>query len=151
MAISTIGTNGLSSGVTFPSGTVMLFAQTAAPTGWTKDATNYNNSALRVVTGTASTGGTVDFSTAFASQAVAGSVGSTTLSLSQIAAHDHTYPAGQGSSAGSQSYTGASNTSAGAKQLNSSQGGGGSHNHSFSGTAIDLAVKYVDVIRATKS
>jgi hypothetical protein len=58
----------------FPSGTKMLFAQTSAPTGWTKDTTNYNNNALRVVTGTASSGGSVDFTTAFASQTPSGSV-----------------------------------------------------------------------------
>jgi len=51
----------------FPSGTVMLFAQTAAPTGFTKNTTTGDNSALRVVTGTASTGGSVAFTTAFAS------------------------------------------------------------------------------------
>lgn len=62
----------------FSAGTVMLFRQTAAPTGWTKDTTNYNNYALRVVTGTASSGGTVAFTTAFASQTPAGSLSSTT-------------------------------------------------------------------------
>jgi len=30
----------------FDSGTVMIFGQTTAPTGWTKDTTNYNNYAL---------------------------------------------------------------------------------------------------------
>jgi hypothetical protein len=58
----------------FPAGTRMIFAQTTAPTGFTKDATNYNNHALRVVTGTAGTGGTVDFVTAFASQTPTGNV-----------------------------------------------------------------------------
>ena len=45
------------------SGTKMLFQQSTAPTGWTKDTTNYNDHALRVVTGTASSGGTNAFST----------------------------------------------------------------------------------------
>ena len=62
----------------FPSGTALVFAQTAAPTGWTKNTTTGNNSALRVVTGAASSGGTVDFTTAFTSQAVAGSLATTT-------------------------------------------------------------------------
>ena len=61
----------------FPSGTAMLFVQTAAPTGWTKS-TTHNDKALRVVSGTASSGGTVAFTTAFASQGVSGSVSSTT-------------------------------------------------------------------------
>jgi hypothetical protein len=83
----------------FASGTVMLFAQTAAPTGWTKNTTTGDNSALRVVTGTASTGGTVGFTTAFASQTptgsvaistVSGSAGATTLTTPQIPSHNHT-------------------------------------------------------------
>jgi hypothetical protein len=60
----------------FPSGTVMLFIQTAAPTGWTKS-TTHDNKALRIVSGTASSGGSVAFTTAFASQAVTGSVAAT--------------------------------------------------------------------------
>ena len=59
----------------FAAGTVMLFVQTSAPTGWTKLTTS-NDVALRVVSGAASSGGSVAFSTAFASQ----NVGSTTLS-----------------------------------------------------------------------
>lgn len=146
--LSTNGTGTLSwgSAAGFTAGTVMLFAQTSAPTGWTKDTTNYNNSALRVVTGAASTGGTVDFSTAFASQAVSGTVGSTTLSTNEMPSHTHT--GAQRSTAGTSNCGAAwvvtSATSTGAT------GGGGSHTHSFSGTAINLAVKYVDVIRATK-
>ncbi|OZA06752.1 MAG: hypothetical protein B7X95_01360 [Methylophilaceae bacterium 17-44-8] len=50
----------------FPSGTRMSFQQTSAPTGWTKE-TNaaYNNVALRIVTGTVSSGGADDFTTVF--------------------------------------------------------------------------------------
>jgi hypothetical protein len=55
----------------------MLFAQTSAPTGWTKNASTGDNSALRVTTGTASTGGSVGFTTAFASQTPTGSVSTT--------------------------------------------------------------------------
>ncbi len=60
-----------------PSGTRMLFAQTNAPTGWTKQ-TSSDNAALRVVSGTAGTGGSVNFTAAFTSQSVSGTVGSTT-------------------------------------------------------------------------
>jgi hypothetical protein len=147
----------------FETGTRLMFAQNAAPTGWTKDTTNYNNHAIRIVTGTAgTTGGSVDFTTAFASQTPAGSVsvntgglsaGATTLSTSQIPSHSH--------SGGSTS----SNSSAGGDPGNvsnigstGSTGGGGSHSHSisgsatasFTGTAINLAVKYLNVITATK-
>lgn len=135
----------------FDAGTRLIFAQSTAPTGWTKDTTNYNNHALRVVTGAASTGGTVDFTTAFASQSVSGTVGSTTLSTSEIPSHNHTYSYYLGAGGGSSprvtddGFGGTSSSNTG------STGGGGSHNHSFSGTAINLAVKYLDVITATKN
>lgn len=159
-----------------PSGTVMLFAQTSAPTGWTKNTTTNDNSALRLVTGTASTGGSVAFTTAFASQtpagtvSVSGSAGNTTLSTPQIPSHTHTFP-----TAGFAFQPGQPYLSRGGKITtykpstpsadgfnftftNDNTGGGGSHNHpltvssaTFSGNAINLAVQYVDVIRATKN
>lgn len=60
----------------FTSGTVLLFYQASAPTGWTKVTTaGLDDSALRIVTGTGgTTGGSVAFSTAFASQTPAGTV-----------------------------------------------------------------------------
>ena len=70
----------------FPSGTKLLFNQTTAPTGWVKD-TTHDNKALRVVSGTAGTGGSIAFTTAFASQ----NVGDTTLTASQIPGHTHTF------------------------------------------------------------
>jgi hypothetical protein len=47
-----------------PTGTKMLFQQTTAPVGWTKDVAN-DNKALRIVSGTVGTGGSVAFTTAF--------------------------------------------------------------------------------------
>jgi hypothetical protein len=175
----------------------MLFAQTAAPTGFTKNTTTGDNSALRVTTGTASTGGSVGFTTAFASQAVtgtianqtatnqaftpagsvsitavSGSAGNTTLSTPQIPGHTHSYLYGNNPCVGGSSpYGGVTNAGANT----GSTGGGGAHshpfsfssgsgtftgnsvtvvqnahNHTFTGTAINLAVQYIDVIRATK-
>jgi hypothetical protein len=50
----------------FPSGTRMLFQQTSAPTGWTKDVSAaFNDAALRMTTGTVGTGGADAFSTLF--------------------------------------------------------------------------------------
>ena len=153
---TTQGTN-----AAFAAGTVLMFAQTAAPTGWTKNTTTGNQHALRVVTGTAGTGGTVDFTTAFASKAVTGTVsvsgsaGATTLTTPQIPSHSHSggngpsYSSVQGGSGGNAAMR---------TPATGSEGGGGSHSHpltisssSFSGTAIDLAVRYIDVIRATKN
>ena len=153
-------------GIEFVTGTVMLFAQTAAPTGWTKNTTTGDNSALRVVTGAASSGGSQGFTTAFASQAVtitavSGSAGDTTLTTPQIPSHTHNSiqpPGFYGSPVVVFSSTvtqGPPGTSDRTPQPTASTGGGSSHNHPFSfssatANAINLAVQYIDVIRATK-
>jgi hypothetical protein len=169
-----------------PSGTVMLFVQTTAPTGWTKS-TTHNDKALRVVSGAASSGGSVAFTTAFASQAVSGTVASYTLTTSDIPSHSHsassssssstsisdpghyhnynyTYARRLGDGSGSSYWinepvavptstntTGitASTTTSTSTSIGAT-GGGGGHSHGFTGTAINLAVQYVDVIIATK-
>jgi hypothetical protein len=205
----TVWTSALPSG--FPSGTAMMFVQTTAPTGWTKS-TTHDNKALRVVSGTASSGGTVAFTTAFASKSVSGSlsnttatnqaqtatniattatnqaqtqggtVGATTLATTQIPAHAHgRVYAWLGTPSNPANTNPLWDQKAAGPTLNSNNaGGGGSHDHSFSGashnhtqdahnhtqnshnhtqdahthtftgTAIDLAVQYVDVIIATK-
>ena len=156
----------------FPSGTRMSFQQSAAPTGWTKDVTaGLNNSAMRIVTGSVVNGGSVDFTAAFASQtptgsvaitAVSGTAGATTLTTPQIPSHSHTLGGGTFSSpAGGPSIAnnGGSQGSgpAAISYTTSSTGGGGSHDHPFSftsgtgtftGNAINLAVKYYDFIIA---
>jgi len=122
------------------SGTVMIFNQTAAPTGWTKITGSGNDSALRVTTGTAGTGGSVAFETAFASQTVP----THQLSIAEMPAHTHTYthveayaPTTSASSAWAGSVS---------DQPTGSTGGDGSHGHG----SINLDVSYIDVIRATK-
>lgn len=133
----------------FPSGTLMLFQQTSAPTGWTKQ-TTHDNKALRVVSGTAGSGGSVAFTTAFASGL---SADATTLSTTQIPSHNHTYNT-HGSTSG-QVYS-AGNMSRGVSPLGAvatyntgtnSTGGGGSHSH----TLPSFAVQYVDLIIASKN
>jgi hypothetical protein len=147
--------NGISS---FTSGTLMLFQQTAAPTGWTKQ-TTHDNKALRVVTGSASSGGTTGFSTVFTNQTptitTSGlSAGATTLTTAQMPSHTHTYYTysnGGGNTTGpavNAVNTYGNNTTTG------STGGGGSHDHTISGSAtssaITLNVQYVDLIIASK-
>ena len=160
--------------VVFPSGTAMLFQQTAAPTGWTK-VTTYNDYAIRIVNGTASTGGSVAFTTAFKSQSVTGtnsggSVSATSLATSQLASHRHAIQSSQSYSsvpAANNNYTAfvngcgvVTNSCSGlsyyASAFMQTTGCGGSHSHgftqpTFSGTAINLAVNYVDHIIATKN
>lgn len=138
-----------------PSGTKMLFQQTAAPTGWTKD-TTHNNKALRIVSGTAGSGGATGFTSVFGASKT---TGNRTLTSSQIAAHSHTQriddDAGnaqtqsRSSATASPSKYGAhvtANLNAIATTLTTaSAGGGSSHNHSLS-----LDLQYVDVIIASK-
>jgi len=148
-----------------PSGTAMTFQQTAAPTGWTK-VTTYNNVALRVVSGTAGSGGSVAFTTAFASQAVTGSTDGTTLSSSQIPAHNHGISdpshghsavqfTGQqvvNGSNGQSSVTASGSTGGAYTGISTTNTGGGtSHSHTLTASSINLAVSYVDVIIATKN
>jgi hypothetical protein len=145
-----------------PSGTLMLFQQTAAPTGWTKQ-TTHNDKALRVVSGAASSGGSSSFSTVFTNQTptitTSGlSAGATTLTLSQTPSHDHYVGrafCGCGTPALAAGYLYYSDVST--PNVNSrvfANGGGGSHTHSISGSAtssaITLAVQYVDLIIASK-
>ena len=170
-----------------PAGTVMLFVQTAAPTGWTKS-TTHDNKALRIVSGTASSGGSVAFTTAFASQAVSGSVavtvsagtlatgigtladGAVTLATTQIPSHTHpTFTNVSASNGSGVKAAGLTPLAQGYPMTNSgATGGGTSHTHglsgspslsgspavtgqTFTGTAINLAVSYVDAIIATKN
>jgi len=62
----------------FASGTKMLFQQTSAPTGWTKVTSNVDNRALRVVSGTAGSGGTNAFSNTLADRSITANAGNTT-------------------------------------------------------------------------
>jgi len=124
----------------FISGTVMVFHQTDAPVGWTKDVT-INDYGLRVTNGTVGITPGVAFSTVFAQTAV----GNTTIGIPTMPPHFHsevvpstpvglqgggTYPTGNIGAAGS-------NTG--------STGGGGAHTHS-----VTLNLAYVDIIIASK-
>lgn len=95
IANNTITPDKLTAAAKFATGTALMFRQTAAPTGWTK-VTTHDNAALRVVSGAVSSGGSVNFTTAFASQAVSGTVGGTTLTSAQIPAHGHTFSGSTG-------------------------------------------------------
>ena len=157
--------------VVIPAGTRMLFQQTAAPTGWVKQ-TTYDNYALRVVSGTATTGGTVAFTTAFTSYSVAiagttgnkaagGTVANHTLSNARIPSHTHSYTKVNSSGTKVASTTkgvahftsaAANSGASGGSQAHNHGFTGSNHNHSFSGSStVNVDVQYVDVIIATKS
>lgn len=137
----------------FPSGTSMLFQQTAAPTGWTKQ-TAHNDKAIRLTTGTVGTGGSSAFTTAFGTPSVAGgtvsgnpttnqsvtagnlavsisgNISNTTLTTSQIPSHEHTTALGAGGTNHFAIVNASTNTQGTTfYNLGGNTGGGGSHNH----------------------
>ena len=136
LTVATFLGSGLSLGG-FAPGTVMLFVQTAAPTGWTKS-TTHDNKALRVVSGSVTTGGTQGFTAV-----LNGTVGAHTLSTAEMPSHTHTYSA---ANSGSGTPVRAAHTGVAQATTPSTNatGGGGSHTHS-------MDVAYVDVIIATKN
>lgn len=172
-----------------PSGTKQLFVQTNAPTGWTKETSSHDESALRVTTGNASSGGSVDFTALFTgsvsgtiSTNVYGTVNGHPLTVAQIPSHQHyafhasnvsggtqsslssnTYAArGSGFAGGSfdEKYAiGATGAVANVGRTSGAIGASAqAHSHTWSMTSAtstlsngnNLAVKYVDVIIATK-
>ncbi len=137
-----------------PDGSVMVFFQANAPTGWTK-VTTQNDKTLRVVSGTgggtggdwamsagettSSHGGHVHSSAAHTHNGAAHShnhnlsAGSHTLSTSEMPSHNHNtniYGSGGSSSTGRLQYGQRSNSTI----TTSSTGGGSSHSHSLSGS-----------------
>ena len=179
--VGTTGTTYIGSGAELtgidiiPAGSLMLFQQSSAPTGWTKG-TAHDNKALRVVTGSASSGGSNTFAAAFNNdQTVSGTTSSTsvtitgstaahTLTISEMPAHTHTEGGTQEFGTTSSTATGVRNTgnsSPGNQFETQSTGGGGSHSHgvgtlaggahthTFSDT-FNLDVQYVDLIICSK-
>ena len=142
-----------------PSGSIMLFYQSSAPTGWTKQ-TDHNNKALRVVSGNGGgTGGSVGFTSAFANHTVSIS-GSDTVNISdsdsvsisgncggsqsiywnttqafltvaQMPAHQHDYDVPRGTSGGQYGFMDTSNAGSSGTQKVVSTGGSDYHTHAI--------------------
>ena len=131
----------LASGSFFPSGTTMLFYQSAAPTGWTK-ITTQNDKAIRVVSGAGGVfGGTNAFSTVMAQTVV----GNTTLNVSQIPPHQHNVP-NVPTAIVYNYYAGGNQGGPSGNVSTDPTGGGQPHNHT-----ISLGIQYIDVILASKN
>jgi hypothetical protein len=135
-----------------PSGTAMIFVQTSAPTGWTKS-TTHDNKALRVVSGAASSGGTTGFTSVFTSRTITtANMPSHTHGVTDPG-HSHTTIFDYASNSTATPYD--CNLSSGTKQnifkngTNSSTTGISIQN-AGSGTAMDFAVQYVDVVICVK-
>ena len=116
--------------------TVMIFFQSAAPTGWTK-LTSQNDKTLRVVSGSGGgTGGDWAMTAGETSSA-------TTIAVSTMPAHTHTAFTSLTTANGGWN-AGYGNGSKPATGNSSSTGGGGSHTHTIA------APQYIDVIICDK-
>lgn len=146
-----------------PSGTIMLFLQGSAPTGWTQVNNDYEDRALRLIGGggggsTAGSGGFLQFMNGTYSFAGGitlqdGNTGPATLSEGQLAAHGHQLPL----------YAGPSYVAAGvasdnnvANATTSPAGGNQSHAHPLGGVTCQYGanarfdVKIINVIACQK-
>lgn len=113
-------------------GVRMLFQQTTAPTGWTKETNSaYNDVSVRLVTGSATVSGAEAFSSVFGS---AKNTGGHNLTLNQV---QSSWSAGQ--TGGLTAVARVSNTNAAADQSIDA------HSHT-----LNLDLKYVDFIIAQK-
>ena len=143
----------------FPSGTAMLFVQTAAPTGWTKSVT-HDNKALRVVSGTASSGGTTAFTSVFGARTISqANLPNVNLSSGSLSASSSTSVSV--SNGGNRVTNGGSGVSAGTGGATWSSGNvtatatttttiSGTVPLGGSGMAVDFAVQYVDGVICIK-
>lgn len=125
----------------FASGQPLLFPAESPPTGWTQD-TTVNDRMLRVTSG--SGGGTGG------SWTISGlTVGSTTLSISQMPSHDHDYTRTTTALKGNGTGANTIQPNAVTADDTSDTGGGASHNHSLSADGA-WRPAYYNIIRATK-
>lgn len=139
-------------GQAFPAGTAMLFVNKLAPIGWTHSTSSWDH-ALRVVPGNGvggTTGGSMNFTSAFKSHSTSGTVGATTLTTAQMPSHGHYFPLGTNDTTGYPTAADGVGPISAVKASTETTGGGSSHTHSFTGTSINLSVSYLNVIVATK-
>lgn len=145
-----------------PAGTKMLFFNTSAPTGWTKD-TSLDDATIRLVSGAVG-------ADASSNPAMTASLAQRTIAIANLPAHNHgpgtlagtlpdhvhpyTSPGGSigvasggtnAASAGTGSNTGNPTTVPGIAMTSGTTGNTGS------GTAMDFRVRYADAIRAEKA
>lgn len=149
-----------------PSGSITLMKMNTPPPGWTKTNTN-NLNALRVVTGSASSGGSVSYTSVFTtfSASVTGSsfnLNGTSTSLTQLPTHTHEYLTATTTAV--MSTVGPSFATAlippqapGTAPSSPTSSGTDAHGHPGTATissisgSLDMRVKYVDSILVQRS
>jgi hypothetical protein len=130
-------------------GSLVLFEQATAPTSWTRSTgiLGGGTGTLRVVSGSVTTGGTLDFPSAFGTKTASGSIGAHVLTEAQLPSHAH----GNVSFAISHAFQPFIAVGGRVNSGNAgAAGGSGSHTHPFSASA-DFNVAYVDLILASKN
>lgn len=149
-------------GYVFSSGARLLF-QGAPPTGWTLESgASYNDATLKFTTGTPGTGGTVAFSSLFASQTFTGTVGNDTPTSAKTFSHNHALVANISNTGVSLSsnficlsdttYSLTGTGSGGATLgVSSTVGSSNAHNHPLTMDAFNMAAKFVSVNIGQKS
>ena len=137
--------------VGFPTGTRVVLQQTSAPLGYTKDTTAaLNDSAFRCVVGSATTGGTAAFSTTFAARTILQAnlpVATLTTTITDPG-HSHVERGDGGGGTGNRivlDLGNASNSASGNTTSSSTTGITASTALGGSGTAMDFAVKFIDL------
>jgi hypothetical protein len=132
--------------------TRLIFQQNVAPTGWKRDATVFNDSALRLVSSGLTVGGSSGLSTlTVPSMSVTGTTDGHTLTIAEMPSHNH-YISGRVVGGNAIQIPGGS--AAGLENIyTDNTGGSGAHSHTMKAAAtsqVGLGVKYTDVILATK-
>ena len=155
-----------------PSNSITKFLMASAPVGWTK-ITTFNDCSVRITSGTASNGGTSNFSTTFVSKTASGTR-NLSLATDSVSAgsptHNHANssrnysvvasnvnPAGTSPSMPALSGGAPTQTTSGSGAAGSGQG----HAHpvnatplngaSVTGSTVNFAVNYIDVIIAQRN
>lgn len=139
-----------------PTGTAKLFQQTTPPTGWTKF-TGFDDYALRLTTGTISTGGSTAFTSVFANR---------TITTANLPSHTHSFSdsgsvnfddtnflldlTDSTSNANSGSSTRITGLDDNTDEIFGSWSISGTTGSSGSGAAWNFAVRYCDCIVATR-
>lgn len=129
-----------------PTGTVMLFAQSSAPTGWTV-VNSISDYGMRIVTGTSGLGGSTFGSVVYSTVFGRSGTDAHTLTLSEIPSHTHPSIPDAGTVTGTGNisttgspFTGSPTTTSGAS------GGGNGHSHNMDNRVLTLSM-----ILATKN
>jgi hypothetical protein len=161
LAVKSAASTGMAFASLVPSGTVALFYQAAAPTGWTGSDAD-NDKAIRIRSAVSATGGTAGGTTAFSSIFAARTIARTDLpnvapTVTINDNHYHQYNGLTGVTGASQNAndifvtTGTGTTQNTTTKVGSITATCQSLNGGVTQTQMDFAVQYINVIKAAKA